>query len=74
MVTTRTEEEERTAALNLPAPIIGPATIAYPRNEGWHLASRTPRTNKNKPRKLSDLTIHNITEYLTGLVTRAKDG
>ena len=53
-----------------PPAIIGPATTAFPRNEGWYLAKQDPRTNKDKVRKLSDLTIHNITDYLTSFTTQ----
>ena len=53
-----------------PAIIGSPATTAFPRNDGWYLAKQEPRTNKDKVRKLSDLTIHNITDYLTSFITQ----
>ena len=55
------EEPERDA-------IIGPTTTAFPLNDGWHPAEQSPRT-ATRPRRLSDLTIHEITARLTKRIT-----
>ena len=47
-----------------PHSIIGPITVAFPRNIGWHPSFVDPVAN-NKPLKLSDLTVHNLTNFLT---------
>ena len=47
-----------------PHAIIGPITVAFPRNIGWHPSFIDPTAN-NKPLKLSDLTVHNLTNFLT---------
>ena len=63
------EEDERPPPK--PPAIIGAKTTAFPRNIGWHIEEQTPRTKgKNLPRKLSDLTVHAITEYHTKRVTQ----
>jgi hypothetical protein len=49
--------------------IIGPTTEAFPLNEGWHMASQSPTKEDGKPRRLSDLTIHEITVALTEATT-----
>ena len=64
---TQQEAAERPPAL--PPAIIGPKTAAYPRNVGWHMKHQTPYTDSKVPRKLSDLTIHNVTQYLTSFIT-----
>ena len=53
--------------------ILGPVTGAFPLNEGWHMKGQTPRKPQVDPafgddlRRLSDLTIHEITAHLTEL-------
>ena len=54
-----------------PLSIIGPITTAYPRNVGWYPDFISP-THKGNPLKLSDLTIHNTTNFLTKQVTGSK--
>ena len=48
-----------------PPSIIGPDAEAFPRNVGWYMQGQTPLTANAEYRKLSDLTIHNITAHLT---------
>ena len=47
-----------------PHSIIGPITVAYPRNIGWYPSFMDPTAN-DKPLKISDLTVHNLTNFLT---------
>ena len=54
-----------------PLSIIGPITTAYPRNVGWHPVFVRPMHN-GKPLKLSDLTIHNTTNFITKQVIGSK--
>ena len=51
-----------------------PVTQAYPLNEGWHLPNQSPRkpstdTYGDDLRRLTDLTIHELTLYLTKTIT-----
>ena len=48
-----------------PPPIIGVRYLAFPRNIGWHAHGQSPLTPNGDIRKLSDLTIHEITSILT---------
>ena len=50
--------------------IIGPTHLAYPRNEGWRPKGQKGKTENGRPRKLSDITIHGITDHLTKRITR----
>ena len=43
---------------------------AYPRNEGWRPKGQKGKTENGRPRKLSDITIHGITDHLTKRITR----
>ena len=52
-----------------PHAIMGPSTTTYPRNVGWHTEDQTPFGTNDAPRKLSDLTIHNITKLHTQEIT-----
>ena len=61
------EEEERPP--KPPPAIMGPTTTTFPRNIGWYMEHQEPIVN-GKPRKLSDLTIHNITAHLTSFVVK----
>ena len=57
--------------LNKKAPaIMGPFTTAFPRNIGWFMKRQQRRPPSNKPRKLSDLTVSEITAHLTSKITR----
>eukprot|EP00966_Prymnesium_polylepis_P333897 7389305-Prymnesium_polylepis.2 len=49
-----------------------PTTITFPRNDGWYLPGQDAHLPKNKLRKLSDLTIHAVTDHLTSLITKAQ--
>ena len=49
--------------------IIGPAHRVYPRNLGWRMKGQKGAKN-GKHRKLSDLTIHDITDHLTSKITK----
>ena len=54
------------------AAIIGPVTSAFPLCDGWHTLDQTVRkTDRNhSPRRLSDLSIHEMTTILTARITR----
>ena len=54
-----------------PHSIIGPITTAYPRNVGWH-PDFVRQTHNGTPLKLSDLTIHNATNFITKQVIDPK--
>ena len=52
-----------------------PATQAFPLNEGWHLPGQTPRkpspdAHGDDLRRLTDLSIHEITRHLTSIITK----
>ena len=54
-----------------PPAIIGEKTTAFPRNVGWHMEEQTACTKgSGLPRKLSDITIHAVTEYHTKRITQ----
>ena len=63
------EEKRRQNDYKKPA-IIGPTHLAYPRNEGWRPKGQKGKTENGRPRKLSDITIHGITDHLTKRITR----
>ena len=45
--------------------IIGPTTSAFPLDRGWYMQGHTPKTDDGSPRKLSQLTIHEMCTHLT---------
>ena len=45
--------------------IIGPESEAFPRNDGWYPEELGPANDKGDKYKLSDLTIHQITDIFT---------
>ena len=57
------EPEERAA-------VIGPVTHAFPLNDGWHPLDLSPHKAKDVPRRLADLTIHEMTVILTNRITK----
>ena len=60
------EEDDEPPPFPAPRPaIIGPATLSFPRNDGWYLPHQSPRKENGTPRKLSDLTISKLTKYHT---------
>ena len=63
------EEKRRQTDYKKPA-IIGPTHLVYPRNEGWRPKGQKGKTENGRPRKLSDITIHGITDHLTKRITR----
>ena len=54
------------------AAIIGPVTSAFPLCDGWHTLDQTVRkkSRNHPPRRLSDLSIHEMTTTLTARITR----
>lgn len=54
------EEEDESRAS-----IIGPTVSAFPLNDGWYPSDRSARKEDDKPRRLSDLTIHELTAIFT---------
>lgn len=54
--------EERSA-------VMGPFYNCFPLNEGWYARGQTRLNDKGKPRRLSDLTIHEMTVILTDRIT-----
>ena len=54
------------------AAIIGPVTSAFPLCDGWHTLDQTVRkkTRDHPPRRLSDLSIHEMTTIFTARITR----
>ena len=63
------EEKRRQTDYKKPA-VIGPTHLVYPRNEGWRPKGQKGKTENGRPRKLSDITIHGITDHLTKRITR----
>ena len=49
--------------------IIGGYYESFPLNEGWYAKGQTPRDKNDKPRRLSDLTIHEMTAIFTNRIT-----
>ena len=63
------EEKRRQTDYKKPT-IIGPTHLTYPRNEGWRPKGQKGKTENGRPRKLSDITVHGITDHLTKRITR----
>ena len=49
--------------------LMGAYYECFPLNEGWYMRGQTPRHEDDTPRRLSDLTIHEITVILTERIT-----
>ena len=50
--------------------IIGPTTRAFPLNDGWHPNDTPARKARDQPKRLSDLTIHEMTVIFTERITK----
>ena len=69
-------EQVRFAGRPFPDSISRPHACAWTffvfrhRNEGWRPKGQKGKTENGRPRKLSDITIHGITDHLTKRITR----
>ena len=50
--------------------IMGPYWDCFPLNEGWYAKGQTPRKDDGSPRRMSDLTIHEMTVIFTDRITK----
>ena len=48
--------------------VIGPTTTAFPLNDGWYIGDE-PKKPSGEDRRLSELTIHEMTQFFTRRIT-----
>ena len=59
--------DEENAEPETRSAVMGSVTETFPLNDGWHLKGTDARKQDGKPKRLSELTIHEITARLTGI-------